>query len=72
MVSTQSMPWKSIPQPELMSALNSRAQKKIVRSDWLHLDSAPVPLAGSLPIEPPRLPQGFSKGSIWFDYFVKL
>ncbi|HEX5731503.1 MAG TPA: MBL fold metallo-hydrolase [Blastocatellia bacterium] len=72
MVSTQSAPWKSIPKPELMTALNLRAQKRIVRSDWISVDSAPAPLPGSMPVEPPRLPKGFSKGSIWVDYFINL
>jgi beta-lactamase superfamily II metal-dependent hydrolase len=72
MVSTQSAPWKSIPKPELMSALDLRAQQRIVRSDWISVDAAPVPLPGGKPAKPSRLAQGFSKGPIWIDYLIDL
>lgn len=72
MVSTQSEPWKSIPRVPLMSRLNEKTKKKIVRSDWLSVEGAPKPLPKTVPTLPSKLPEGFSKGDLWFDYVIKV
>jgi hypothetical protein len=66
MVSTQSEPWPSIPEPKLMEALDRKAQRGVVRSDSLTVPS------GKAPKGPPlgTLPTGFSTGSIWIDYVI--
>jgi hypothetical protein len=56
MLSTQSKPWPSIPQQELMAALHARASAPAVRSD-------------ALDARRPRLPPGFkTDGRLWIDY----
>jgi beta-lactamase superfamily II metal-dependent hydrolase len=72
MVSTQSIPWKSIPPVLLMSMLDAKTKKRIVRSDWLSVEGAPKPLADAAPPLPSKLPKGFSKGDLWFDYIIEL
>lgn len=72
MVSTQSKPWKSIPRVPLMSRLDERTKKRIVRSDWLSIEGAPEPLPDTAPTLPSRLPEGFSKGDLWFDYVIEV
>jgi beta-lactamase superfamily II metal-dependent hydrolase len=70
MVSTQSTPWKSIPRVPLMSRLDEKTKKRIVRSDWLLVKGAPEPLADTMPTLPSDLPEGFSKGELCFDYLL--
>jgi beta-lactamase superfamily II metal-dependent hydrolase len=66
MVSTQSQPWESIPERKLMDALHRKATRGVVRSDSLPIDKAPKgPPLG-------RLPKGFSRGALWFDYTIPL
>ena len=72
MVSTQSKPFESIPRVPLMAKLSEKTGKKIVRSDWLSVEDAPKPLVGTEPPEPSKLPQGFSRGDLWFDYTIEL
>ena len=72
MVSTQSIPWKSIPQIPLMSRLQERTKKRIIRSDWLSIEGAPEPLPDTMPEQPSKLPEGFKKGDLWFDYLIKV
>jgi beta-lactamase superfamily II metal-dependent hydrolase len=72
MVSTQSEPWPSIPRSPLMSRLNDKTKKHIVRSDWLSIDGAPVPLVDAEPQFPSKLPKGFDKGKFWFDYIFNI
>jgi len=72
MVSTQSTPWASIPRVPLMARLSEKTRKRMVRSDWLHVKDAPSPLLKSLPPQPARLPAGFTKGALWFDYVLPL
>jgi beta-lactamase superfamily II metal-dependent hydrolase len=72
MVSTQSIPWESIPRIPLMSRLDEKTKKRIVRSDWLSVEGAPEPLANSTPALPSKLPEGFSKGDLWFDYTIEV
>jgi hypothetical protein len=57
MVSTQSVPWKSIPRVPLMARLSERATKRVVRSDWIPVPDAPVPASGAQP-PMPRLTSG--------------
>jgi beta-lactamase superfamily II metal-dependent hydrolase len=70
MVSTQSSPWKSIPKVTLMNRLNQKTVSRIVRSDWLTMPGAPKPLAGAVPALPSKLPKGFAKGPLWYDYLI--
>jgi hypothetical protein len=72
MVSTQSKPWKSIPRVPLMSRLDEKTKKRIVRSDWLSVEGAPEPLPNTVPTLPSKLPEGFSKGDLWFDYIIEV
>jgi beta-lactamase superfamily II metal-dependent hydrolase len=72
MVSTQSHPWKSIPRIPLMSRLHEKTKKRIIRSDWLSVEGAPEPLPDTVPIQPSKLPEGFKKGDLWFDYIIKI
>jgi hypothetical protein len=62
MVSTQSLPWPSIPFDKLMKALLEKAAG-IVRSD-----SIPVP--GALPSLPAKVPLNFAPGAFWCDYTI--
>jgi hypothetical protein len=64
MLSTQSIPWPSIPYPKLMTALERQTNQRVIRSD-----SLPVPNAPEGPVVP-RLPKGFRKGRLWVDYFL--
>ena len=72
MVSTQSIPWKSIPRIPLMSRLHEKTKKRIIRSDWLAIEGAPEPLPDTVPVQPSKLPEGFTKGDLWFDYVIKI
>jgi hypothetical protein len=67
MVSTQSLPWPSIPRLPLLERLNTRTKGRTVRSD-----SLPVVGAPQGPKLKARLPKGFSSGRLWFDYRVSL
>jgi beta-lactamase superfamily II metal-dependent hydrolase len=72
MVSTQSVPWKSIPRIPLMSRLDEKTKKRIIRSDWLSVEGAPEPLPDTVPLQPSKLPKGFTKGELWFDYVIEI
>ena len=67
MVSTQNVPWESIPQGPLMTRLDEMTKKRVVRSDSLKI----VGLA-----EAPKgpvldgLPKGFAQGDFWYDYLI--
>ena len=71
MVSTQSTPWASIPRVPLMTRLSEKTRQAIVRSDWLQVQGAPLPSAGTAPPEPTKPPAGFTEGPLWFDYVLK-
>ena len=65
LVSTQSVPFPTIPQPALMKRLGARTRRRVVRSDSLSIASLPDAPKG------PRLrklPPGFSKGELWIDW----
>lgn len=66
MVSTQVVPWPSIPAPGLISALEDRTGGRLVRSDSVAVPGAP---AG-----PPAttIPAGFELGELWADWVVEL
>ncbi len=70
MVSTQSIPWASIPRVPLMQRLSDKTKQKIMRSDWLPVKGAPGPSPNSAPTEPASPPSGFAQGTLWFDYVV--
>ncbi len=65
MLSTQSTPWPSIPEARLMAALERKANRRLVRSDSL-------PVAGAPSVAITRLPRGFVKGDLWYDYLIPL
>lgn len=65
MVSTQSVPWDTIPLPKLMAALGTRASG-VMRSDSMVVAGAP---AG--PVVSP-LPDGFQAGDFWYDFALEL
>jgi beta-lactamase superfamily II metal-dependent hydrolase len=66
MASTQSKPWKSIPQPALMKRLEEKTGRRSVRSDSLPLANAP-PGPGLA-----ALPPGFRRGPFWVDYVLRI
>lgn len=69
MVSTQSVPWDSIPRMPLMDRLSEQTGKRVVRSDSLVLKHRPkAPKGPALS----KLPAGFQKGDFWYDYLIKL
>jgi beta-lactamase superfamily II metal-dependent hydrolase len=60
MSSTQSKPWPSIPQKELVKAIQERTGKRYVQSDQI--------AGGTV-----KLPRGFKRGkSLWIDYTLPL
>jgi metallo-beta-lactamase superfamily protein len=67
MVSTQSIPFPTIPQPALMTRLLAQARKRVVRSDSLAVAEAP-----DAPKGPPMktVPKGFKRGPFWADYVL--
>ncbi len=71
MVSTQSIPWPSIPRPPLMERINEKTKGKFVRADWIAVQGAPTPSADAQPAEPSAPPAGFIEGPLWFDYVVR-
>ncbi len=66
MLSTQSVPWPSIPYSRLMDALVRKTGGSVVRSDSLPVDGAPVG-----PVAAP-LPAGFTAGALWIDCHIVL
>jgi hypothetical protein len=66
MVSTQEVPWPSIPDKPLLDALELRTAARYYRSDSLPLPNAPVgPLVAPLP-------DGFTAGPFWIDHHIPL
>jgi len=69
MVSTQNVPWDSIPRMPLMKRLAEQTKNRVVRSDSLKLKDRPrAPKGPAIN----KLPQGFREGDFWYDYFIKL
>lgn len=66
MVSTQSVPWETIPRDPLMTKLAEMTKDRVVRSDSLKLKGAPK---GPVLKE---MPKGFVQGDFWYDYLIKL
>jgi beta-lactamase superfamily II metal-dependent hydrolase len=66
MLSTQSVPWPSIPYGKLTEALERQTNRQVVRSDSLALPDAPRgPQLAQLPL-------GFEQGRFWIDYRLPL
>jgi beta-lactamase superfamily II metal-dependent hydrolase len=64
MVSTQSMPFPTIPRQPLLAALEQHCEGHVaVRSDFIEVANAPK---GPDPM--PALPPGFKMGTVWIDY----
>lgn len=62
MVSTQVLPYPTIPRIPLLEELEKHCIGQLaVRSDWIDVEGAPT-LAG------PGLPEGFEAGELWIDY----
>jgi hypothetical protein len=69
MVSTQNVPWESIPRMPLMDRLLEQTNSRAVRSDSLSIVMTPPAPKGPALDEPPK---GFVQGDFWFDYLVKI
>jgi hypothetical protein len=69
MVSTQSVPWESIPRIPLMDRLGEQTKNRVVRSDSLPLKDRPKAPKGPVL---KTLPSGFQQGDFWYDYLIKL
>jgi hypothetical protein len=69
MISTQNVPWDSIPRLPLVEQLESATHNHLVRSDSLslaaHTDAPTGPALATLP-------PGFSAGDLWYDYTIPL
>jgi hypothetical protein len=69
MMSTQSVPWASIPRPALVEALDKRTGGALVRSDSLPVKGAPAgPKLGSL--RGNFVEGDVAKGEHWIDYCI--
>jgi hypothetical protein len=69
MVSTQSVPWESIPRLPLMQRLEALTNHRVVRSDSLAIARNPAaPKGPALP----QVPAGFRAGDLWYDYVIRL
>jgi hypothetical protein len=69
MVSTQNVPWETIPRMPLMKRLSEQTKNKVVRSDSLALKDRPnAPKGPAMD----KLPQGFKQGDFWYDYLIKV
>jgi beta-lactamase superfamily II metal-dependent hydrolase len=66
MMSTQELPWPSIPDRPLLEALGGRTARRLLRSDSLALPDAPLG-----PVVDP-LPDGFTAGPFWVDHHIPL
>jgi len=69
MVSTQNVPWDSIPRMPLMDRLGELTGNRVVRSDSLKLAGMNSAPKGPVLTE---MPKGFVQGEFWYDYLVKL
>ena len=69
MVSTQNVPWDSIPRTPLMVRLGEMTNDRVLRSDSLALADLPKAPKGPTLTE---LPKGFLQGDFWYDYLIKL
>lgn len=69
MVSTQNVPWDSIPRLPLMDRLGEMTKDRVIRSDSLALVDLPEAPQGPALKE---LPKGFVQGDFWYDYLIKL
>lgn len=69
MMSTQNVPWKSIPRLPLVDRLMQQTKKRTVRSDSLPIKGKPKAPKGPAIS---KLPSGFSRGDFWYDYSIKL
>ncbi|HKO36723.1 MAG TPA: hypothetical protein VJV21_09605 [Pyrinomonadaceae bacterium] len=69
MVSTQNVPWDSIPRMPLMDRLGEMTMNRVVRSDSLKLAGPNGAPEGP---ELAEMPKGFVQGEFWYDYLVKL
>jgi beta-lactamase superfamily II metal-dependent hydrolase len=69
MVSTQSVPWESIPRLPLMERLIEQSKKRLVRSDSLAIKGNTKAPRGPVMT---KLPAGFRQGDFWYDYLIRL
>lgn len=67
MVSTQILPYPTIPRMPLIKALDKRSKGNVVvRSDWIPWKDKRVPKAPPKP----KLPRGLKAGKVWIDYVL--
>ena len=66
MMSTQSKPWKSIPDKPLLDAITLRTDSRLFRTDSLPIPGAPE---GPVVVNPPA---GFEVGPFWVDHHIAL
>src|SRR2546423_4007546 len=69
MVSTQNVPWDSIPRMPLMDRLLEQTNSRTVRSDSLPVEMTPPAPKGPELGDPPK---GFVQGEFWYDYLIKI
>jgi hypothetical protein len=69
MVSTQEVPWKSIPRKPLMKRLGEMTNNRVVRSDSLTVEGLiNAPKGPKLK----TLPHGYERGDFWYDYLIQV
>lgn len=62
MVSTQVLPYPTIPRVPLIKELEKHCAGHLaVRSDWIEVEDAPK-------LKSPKLPKGYKAGELWIDY----
>jgi beta-lactamase superfamily II metal-dependent hydrolase len=66
MISTQGLPFPSIPKQVMVDELTTQSHHRTVRSDWVPIAGAPVAQG------PAKLPKAFQRGSFWIDYVRNL
>ena len=63
MMSTQVLPYPTIPRMPLVEKLAARCCGVVMRSDWIRVDGAPA-----IPAPKRELPYGAKVGRLWIDY----
>jgi hypothetical protein len=66
MVPTQDEPFDTIPRMPLLQSLSTQSGRALVRSDSIEVQGAPRGPKLT------RLPKGFKRGELWFDYTIKV
>lgn len=72
MVSTEIKTFNRVPLPALLTAIDTKSGRRIVRSDWVKAGTGRNPGKDQTPLKPRRLPAGFKAGKFWIDYLIKI